>query len=160
VLVVRAKSLPGREETGFKRAILRFLFAVKALAIGFMGVVGAASAYAAVNATPLPAWFLGVTIGYIAVIFALVIILTVRVSARSARLQLADASTTDRLDDSHWFLGTIYINRDDPSIFVERRFGIGWTINFGSVGGLLTMVVLLAVALLFPIGVVLLANQR
>jgi uncharacterized membrane protein len=160
VLVVRAKSLPGREETGFKRAMLCFLFAIKALAVGFMGVVGAASAYAAVNATPLPAWFLGVTIGYIVVIFALVIILTVRVSARSARLQPADASTTDRLDDSHWFLGTIYMNRDDPSIFVERRFGIGWTINFGSVGGLLTMVVLLAVAILVPIGVVLLANQR
>ena len=39
-LVVRAKSLPGREETGFKRIVLRFLFAIKALAIGFMGVVG------------------------------------------------------------------------------------------------------------------------
>lgn len=159
-LVVRAKSLPGREETGFKRTVLRFLFAVKALAVGFMGVVGAASAYAAVNATPLPAWFLGVTVGYIVLIFALVLILTVRASARSARLQPADASTTDRLDDRHWILGSIYFNRDDPSVFVERRFGIGWTVNFGSVGGLLTTGALLGVAVLLPLAIVLLANQR
>jgi uncharacterized membrane protein len=159
-LIVRAKSLPGREETGFKRVVLRFLFAIKALAIGFMGLVGAAAAYAAVNATALPEWFLGVTIGYIVLVFVLVIVLTVRASARSARLQPADASTTDRMDDSHWFLGSIYFNRDDPSIFVERRFGIGWTINFGSVGGILTLVALLAVAILLPVGIVLLANQR
>jgi uncharacterized membrane protein len=25
-----------------------------------------------------------------------------------------------------------YINRDDPSIFVERRFGFGYTINLGN----------------------------
>jgi uncharacterized membrane protein len=159
-LIVRAKSLPGREESGFKRIVLRFLFAVKALAVGFMGVVGAATAYAAVKATPLPGWFLIVTIGYIVVIFALIIVLTLRASTRSARLQPAGASTTDRMDDNHWFLGSIYVNRDDPSIFVERRFGIGWTINFGSVGGLLTMGALLAVAIVLPIGIALLANQR
>jgi uncharacterized membrane protein len=159
-LVVRAKSLPGREEMGFKRVMLRFLFAIKALAVGFIGVVGAASAYAAVNATPLPGWFLGVTVVYIVLIFALIIVLTVRASARSARLQPADASTTDRMNDSHWILGSIYFNRDDPSIFVERRFGIGWTINLGSAGGILTVVVLLGVAILLPIGIVLLANQR
>jgi uncharacterized membrane protein len=160
VFAVRAKSLPGREETGLKRAVLRFLFAIKALAIGFMGVVGVASGYAAVNATPLPSWFLGVTVGYIALIFALVLVLTIRASARGARVQPADASTTDRIDDSHWILGSIYINRADPSIFVERRFGIGWTINVGNMGGLLTMVALLAVAILVPIGIVLLVNQR
>ena len=159
-LVVRAKSLPGREESGFKRIVLRFLFAIKALAIGFMGLVGGASAYAAVNATALPGWFLGVSISYIVLVFVMVIVLTVRASARSARLQPADASTTDRMDDSHWFLGSIYFNRGDPSIFVERRFGIGWTVNFGSVGGVLTMVALLAVAILLPIGIVILANQR
>ena len=63
------------------------------------------------------------------------------------------------MDDSHWILGSIYFNRDDPSVFVERRFGIGWTINFGSVGGVLTMVALLAVAVVLPLGIVLLANH-
>src|SRR5215831_5821172 len=45
-LIVRAKSLPGRDETGFKRIMLRFLFAIKALVIGFIGVVGVGAAYA------------------------------------------------------------------------------------------------------------------
>lgn len=33
-------------------------------------------------------------------------------------------------DDKFWKLGTIYFNPDDPSVFVEKRFGLGWTCNF------------------------------
>jgi uncharacterized membrane protein len=36
----------------------------------------------------------------------------------------------DRTDDRHWRLGVIYFNRDDPSVLVEKRFGIGYTLNF------------------------------
>jgi uncharacterized membrane protein len=34
-------------------------------------------------------------------------------------------------DDMYWKLGQFYFNPDDPTIFVEKRFGIGWTMNFG-----------------------------
>ncbi|WP_010651451.1 DUF1648 domain-containing protein [Oceanobacillus massiliensis] len=33
-------------------------------------------------------------------------------------------------DDKHWKLGQFYVNKDDPSLFLEKRFGVGWTINF------------------------------
>lgn len=33
-------------------------------------------------------------------------------------------------DDEYWKLGFIYFNPDDPSFTVEKRYGIGWTINF------------------------------
>lgn len=33
-------------------------------------------------------------------------------------------------DDSHWKLGSIYYNPQDPSIWIEKRMGIGWTVNF------------------------------
>ena len=33
-------------------------------------------------------------------------------------------------DDIHWKLGSIYFNRNDPSFSIEKRNGIGWTINF------------------------------
>ncbi len=33
-------------------------------------------------------------------------------------------------DDEHWKLGILYFNRDDPSLFLPKRFGVGWTINF------------------------------
>lgn len=38
---------------------------------------------------------------------------------------------TDIDDDVHWKAGIFYVNRNDPSLFVEKRFGVGWTINFG-----------------------------
>lgn len=34
-------------------------------------------------------------------------------------------------DDHNWKFGIFYINKNDPSIFVEKRFGVGWTLNFG-----------------------------
>ncbi|WP_340400886.1 DUF5808 domain-containing protein [Paenibacillus sp. FSL H8-0079] len=33
-------------------------------------------------------------------------------------------------DDEYWKLGFIYFNANDPSFTVEKRYGIGWTINF------------------------------
>ncbi|NEU32615.1 DUF1648 domain-containing protein [bacterium LRH843] len=43
----------------------------------------------------------------------------------------ADTATTDADDDRYWKGGIFYINKQDPSILVEKRFGIGWTLNFG-----------------------------
>jgi uncharacterized membrane protein len=36
----------------------------------------------------------------------------------------------DRTEDRLWRLGIFYFNRDDPSVLVEKRFGIGYTLNF------------------------------
>jgi uncharacterized membrane protein len=38
----------------------------------------------------------------------------------------------DRTPDECWKLGLFYVNRNDPALFVEKRFGIGWTANFGN----------------------------
>ena len=38
-------------------------------------------------------------------------------------------------DDDNWLLGTFYNNPNDPSLFVQKRFGVGWTINLGSTKG-------------------------
>ncbi len=32
-------------------------------------------------------------------------------------------------DDHYWKLGIFYFNRLDPALFIEKRFGIGWTVN-------------------------------
>ena len=39
---------------------------------------------------------------------------------------------TDIDDDKYWKAGIFYVNKNDPSIFVEKRFGVGWTINFAN----------------------------
>ena len=33
-------------------------------------------------------------------------------------------------DDEHWKLGVLYVNRQDASVFLPKRFGFGWTLNF------------------------------
>ncbi|MDQ0175431.1 DUF1648 domain-containing protein [Bacillus chungangensis] len=35
-------------------------------------------------------------------------------------------------DDLYWRAGIFYFNKNDPSIFVEKRFGVGWTINLAN----------------------------
>ncbi|BAQ13293.1 membrane protein [Clostridium botulinum B2 128] len=49
-------------------------------------------------------------------------------------------------DDDHWILGnTIYYNKKDPSLFIEKRFGIGWTINAGRPLGLIVYISLILI---------------
>ncbi len=36
-----------------------------------------------------------------------------------------------RDDDRYWYRGVFYNNPDDPALFVPKRFGLGWTMNFG-----------------------------
>ena len=60
-------------------------------------------------------------------------------------------------DDRFWTGGLIYINRDDPAVFVPKRFGVGWTVNLGSIGGialgvgvLLVIAAAIVIAILVP----------
>jgi uncharacterized membrane protein len=39
--------------------------------------------------------------------------------------------TINSNDDHHWKLGAFYYNPEDPALFLVKRFGIGWTLNFG-----------------------------
>lgn len=49
------------------------------------------------------------------------------------------AGITDIDNDDNWKLGVFYINKQDPSIFVEKRFGVGWSINLGNPIGYLIL---------------------
>lgn len=42
----------------------------------------------------------------------------------------SDVPTGDRTDDRHWKLGVVYFNRDDAAVIIEKRFGLGYTLNF------------------------------
>lgn len=62
----------------------------------------------------------------------------------------------DKDDDKYWIIAnSIYYNKNDPSLFVEKRFGIGWTINAGRplgmaiyIGIIVLMVVIIAIAVI------------
>ncbi len=56
----------------------------------------------------------------------------------------------------HWKWGLFYVNPDDPALFVPKRFGVGWTLNFGRRAAWLALVLLLAVPLAVAVVVALL----
>ncbi len=39
---------------------------------------------------------------------------------------------SDNSADSNWIGGLVYFNPDDPALFVEKRIGIGYDLNFGN----------------------------
>lgn len=80
-------------------------------------------------------WALPLT--FLVVTFAVTGIYAVKVGQSGSRLKMKEDSPIlkDKIaaveDDRYWKGGMFYVNTDDPSILVEKRFGVGWTLNFG-----------------------------
>jgi uncharacterized membrane protein len=68
---------------------------------------------------------------------ATVLIVAVRTGQEGSRVPVTTpgepaATLTQHDDDALWRGGLVYVNKDDPAVFVPKRFGIGWTINLGN----------------------------
>ncbi|MTH55562.1 DUF1648 domain-containing protein [Bacillus mangrovi] len=61
------------------------------------------------------------------------------------------ADSINRDDDIHWKLGQIYYNPNDQALFLEKRFGIGWTVNFARPAAWLFVIGIIATAAGIPI---------
>lgn len=71
------------------------------------------------------------------------------------RIEGEDKSTKsfDRDDDKYWKLGMFYYNPNDPAIFLEKRFGVGWTVNYGNPIvwiGMIIFILIMAAIILLP----------
>jgi uncharacterized membrane protein len=62
--------------------------------------------------------------------------------ARASTPAGSPPATADRDDDRFWKAGFLYVNRDDPALMVAKRFGVGWTVNFGNPAGWLLVAAL------------------
>jgi uncharacterized membrane protein len=152
LLIVHAKSLPGRAESRFRQVWLRYLFGMKALTLAFLGglaVVVARSEQTGSASGVLV--ILPLALGYVAILLGSAIVLAVRTGQGGSRLGNPAETGIDRMADRYWKLGSFYVNPQDPSFFVEKRFGIGWTINFGNRWGVIALCGLLAVVVLLPL---------
>lgn len=158
LLTVGAKALPGRAESRFRRAWLRYLFGLKALTLAFMGALAAVIANAAQTGSASVGVVLPLTLVYVVIVLGGAIALALRTGQGGARLGSPAETAIDRMDDRYWKLGGIYVNPQDPSLLVERRFGVGWTLNFGNRWAVIALCGLLVVAALSPILVSLLAR--
>lgn len=71
------------------------------------------------------------------VLVMVIIVLSVailRAGQGGARTAVASGATPvgDRTPDDCWKWGVFYVNPADPSILIEKRFGVGYTVNFGN----------------------------
>lgn len=65
------------------------------------------------------------------------LIFAIRVGQGGSRVEVSvveeeETGNINRDDDGFWKAGLFYYNPDDPSLWVEHRFGFGYTINFGN----------------------------
>ncbi len=69
----------------------------------------------------------------IAIILIGAIVISITTGQGGSRVKIGneEKSHLNQLDDDQfWKLGQFYVNKNDPSLFVEKRFGVGWTVNF------------------------------
>jgi uncharacterized membrane protein len=107
----------------FRSVISNFLSGVSLLVTGMLALLSYGAIQIALGqAERLPTAFLffAVAMG----VYVLVGVVVILVKYSRAPKQAA-------ADSRHWKYGLFYINRDDPSIFVENRLGLGYTINLG-----------------------------
>lgn len=102
-------------------------------------------------------------IGLVILVMAVVIsnVARARVQLRPANVRDSRSPRPDAIDDDqHWKAGLFYVNRDDPSLVVPRRFGLGWTLNFGRPGGVVITILLFLVLAGVVTATLLVAHSR
>ncbi|MGI2327990.1 DUF1648 domain-containing protein [Planococcus sp. YIM B11945] len=99
-------------------------------------------------------WNMAITFGFLIVVLGATGVYTFKVAATNSveETEEVEADVIDADNDRYWKWGIFYINAADPSVMVEKRFGIGWTINLGNPRSwlivVLPLVVILAIAFL------------
>lgn len=75
-----------------------------------------------------------------------IILLSVLVVAVLSLVPLFSRSANEPREDG--WKGIFYVNPDDPALFVPKRYGIGWTLNFGNSWSWVVLALILIAAVL------------
>jgi uncharacterized membrane protein len=67
-----------------------------------------------------------------------------------ARVASSAVPVGDRIPDRYWKLGIFYFNPDDSAVLVEKRFGLGYSLNFARPTAWIILLLLL-IATLIPV---------
>lgn len=97
-----------------------------------------------------------ITVALVILLLLYTIILAVKLGQSGNRVKAVavKGNIINREDDRYWKAGIFYVNNADPSYFVEKRFGVGFTLNFGRPMAVIVLVLLIA----FVIGMSFLAT--
>lgn len=120
----------------FRRAVTRYMAVITLLTTGMMTLGAVSSTHVALGRrAALHPGFLALGFLLASVAIGGVVYLMIRYGQGGARLEepVDDERIVGPLaDDRHWVLGVLYVNRRDPAWLVEKRFGLGYTVNFGN----------------------------
>lgn len=142
-------SAPGTTAVQYRAFVSRMTRAVLVLA-AFTNLSMFAAAWQIWTGAP------SVALAVLPVVAGLVVMLAVsiRTGQNGSRVRVAgpaentteNTGVVQRDDDRFWHgAGNIYVNRDDPALLVPKRFGIGWTFNFGNPRAMALLVIPIAI---------------
>lgn len=89
-----------------------------------------------------------------AVILVASFVLAITTGQGGSRLKVVidqAGNVISRDEDKYWKMGMFYYNPNDPSWFVEKRFGIGWTNNFAHPATWIFLVAVIAIPIIISI---------
>lgn len=135
-----------------RNRIFRYAWSVYSAAAGFLVIITMCIG----QLTPLQIWdyqmFMVITAIAIGLVLLGAIVLSIKLGQGGSRIVLKQGkgeTTVSTADlDKYWKAGIFYFNPNDPAIFVEKRFGVGWTINIGNVLSWLVFLGILALVLI------------
>jgi uncharacterized membrane protein len=126
----------------FRRANLRMIVGMGWTLAALFGVLALNPYLSRGNELVVPTWLM----------LAAIIAVTAAFVWPIVRISQEPGSGSDGTPDECWKFGQIYYNPNDPALMVEKRFGVGYTINFGNraswlLVGLLVLIVLVPLLL-------------
>ncbi len=80
--------------------------------------------------SPLPVIVLIVVVALVFTVAAIVISVVYGQSGSRLARRMSEANGMPVDGDAHWKCGIFYCNKDDASLFLPKRFGVGWTLNW------------------------------
>ncbi len=151
---IDVRGAKARREERFRVAVLGILLAASyalALAGSWQSLLPLRE-----GQTPPVAFFLPLGLMLGVVLVGAIMLVRVRRESYGASSPVAEgrdeAPVGDRTPDECWKLGILYFNRDDPAFFVEKRFGLGYTVNFANPWTWVFLGVLVVVPLFLTVG--------
>ncbi|QDP99083.1 DUF1648 domain-containing protein [Lysinibacillus fusiformis] len=94
-------------------------------------------------------YFFPLFIGFMLLTFGGLLFLIWKISKSNERFPTITSNESVAGDDRYWKWGIFYINKDDPALLIQKKFGIGWTINLGNKWSFfIILLILLPIALI------------
>jgi len=164
VLISRAKRALRRSDEGaslqaqerFRRAASGFLAVTSLLSTALLTLTSISAVQVAIRPTErLPPAAMVVGGLLMVVVLGGSLLIAWRYGQGGSRLEGASASaplTNGLADNARWVLGLFYVNREDPSLFIENRFGFGYTVNLGNPKAVALFLAFILLVLGLPLG--------